>query len=67
MPDTKSPIQESVSLAALKTAILVEQRVLELDTHIARTRTDALLDETLCEPLPDGAPIIAISMERALL
>ena len=46
---------------------MLEQRVLELDTPIARTRTDALLDETLRETVPARGPIVVISMEQALL
>ena len=67
MTDTKLPRQVSASLAALKAAIMLEQCVLELDTPIARTRTDALLDETLRETVPARGPIVVISMEQALL
>ena len=45
MTDTKSPIKESRHLAALKAALMAEQQILQLDTHIARARTDALLEE----------------------
>lgn len=67
MPGTKYPSQECASLAALKTAIMVEQRALELDTPVARTRTNALLHETLCETPTSCAPIVVISNEQALL
>lgn len=67
MSDTKSPIHESASLAALKTAIMAEQRMLQFDARTARLRTEALLDAPLYDSLPASAPLYDISMERELL
>ena len=66
MTDTKSPIRESGHLAALKTALVAEQRVLGLNTHIVRTRTDALLDEKQGEALSIHTPSAVTGKEPVL-
>lgn len=67
MPETKSPIRESGHLAALKTALVAERRVLGLNAHIVRTRTDALLDEKQGEALSTHTPSAVTGKEPVLL
>ena len=66
MSDTKPSLREGGHLAALKIALVAEQRVIDLDPHISRARADALLDETPCAALPANAPNAAPSTEKAL-
>ena len=66
MPEKKSPLQKSTCLASLKTALLAEQQILGLDSHITRVRTDILLNETAYKNLPASTPSIIPSKEQVL-
>ncbi|WP_156949897.1 hypothetical protein [Simplicispira psychrophila] len=67
MSDTKFPLQESTCLTALKTALVAEQRVLDLAPHTARARTDTLLGATPSATWPASVSGVAISRAQALL
>lgn len=67
MPDTDAFTHESKRLSGLRTALLDERRVLDLDTHIAGSRTRALLGDLSEQAVADGKPIVLMSQAQASL
>lgn len=66
MPNKKSPHCKGTHLAALKAALMAEQQILGLDSHIARARTDALLNETPPKNGLASTPSAILPKEQAL-
>lgn len=63
MPDTPPPVRESACLAALKTALMAEQKLLGLDVHSVHLRAEKLLRDALCEALAVSHSIAIPSKE----
>lgn len=67
MPDTDAFTHESKRLSGLRTALLDERRVLDLDPHTVGSRTRALLGEAPNQDVAASDPIVVISQAKAML